>query len=209
MTTFAYPKIRHARTQNPPQYSNYRSFKPHLQKEFARTCVYCRQPDSVAPGLNFTVDHYKPQSKFPEEATNYDNLYYCCPACNSRKKDHWPNFGGTSTRFIPNPCDHVMFDHLRFNNDRVVPRTEPGIFTTEKLDLNDPKVVDYRAFIFRMIDMLNGQRLEYQAAMRSIVANFKAGKITEQQAEEGKNGIDLQIAEIDADIAKFSGTTPI
>ena len=102
-----------------------------------------------------------------------------------------------------------MFDHLRFNSARVVPRTESGTFTAEKLDLNDPKVVDYRAFIFRMIERLNAERREYLVAMGSVLASFKAGKISEQQAGEGRSEIDLQIAEIDADIAKLSGTTPI
>lgn len=102
-----------------------------------------------------------------------------------------------------------MFDHLRFNSDRVVPKTESGIFATEKLDLNDPKVVSYRAFIFRMIELLTTQRREYLVAKDSVLANLKVGKVTEKQATEDGSDIDLRITEIDTDIAKFSGTSPI
>lgn len=205
MTTFAYPKRRHVRTQKPRQYVNYRAYKPYLQQEFARTCVYCRQPDTIGTHATFGVDHYKPKSKFPAHANDYSNLYYCCSACNSRKRDHWPLPEYAETQFIPNPCDHVMFTHLRFQGDVVLPRTEPGRFTAELLDLNDPEVVEFRAFVFRMIDSLNAERREAEQLLSVISALIAVAKVTATQAAAHRQTIQRKIAILDADVARLAG----
>ena len=61
MSVFEYPKFQHARVFRPREFKNYRTYKPYLQREFGRACVYCQQPDSSAPNLNFGVDHYRPK----------------------------------------------------------------------------------------------------------------------------------------------------
>lgn len=113
LNPFRYPQSRYRRKLNPPPYANYTRYKPFLKQEFTSQCVYCRLPDGLKGEDGFSVDHYRPQSKFPELVTTYGNLFYACRCCNRRKGAFWPaDAQWRAKQFIPNPCDHVMFEHL-------------------------------------------------------------------------------------------------
>lgn len=142
---FHYEKIKHTRTRTPPAFSTYKAYKTDLRIEFAGQCVYCRALDRVKGSESFGVDHYRPKKKFEHLATTYANLFYACNRCNSFKRDFWPSRQQARDHiFIPNPCDHVMFDHLRYVRGEVHVHSSAGAFTEERLDLNDPDVVEYR-----------------------------------------------------------------
>ena len=145
MTLFYYPKDKHARSLNPPKYKRYQSYKRHLQVEFSRVCVYCRQPDSTVPNLNFGVDHYRPSSKFPQLLRDYSNLFYCCGSCNSRKRQYWP-LNEKVGPYIVDPCGYKMADHLRFDphTGKIEHKGPHGKHTVDLLQLNDAALVTFR-----------------------------------------------------------------
>lgn len=147
MNPFLYPKSRHIRSGHPGSYRDASRYKPALRIEFERKCVYCQAPDTVRGYDAFGVDHYRPKKRFPAQATAYDNLFYACNACNARKGAYWPAAEHESTRFIPNPCDHEMFRHLRYAHARVEARTEAGRVALDLLDLNDSDAVAWREMI--------------------------------------------------------------
>lgn len=153
MVPFEYPKRRHKRRFAPADRASHRGLKPLLRDEFGGQCVYCRLPDTVIGEAVFGVDHYRPQKHFPELAGVYSNLFYCCNGCNSRKGDEWPSDEERRRgRVLPNPCDHVMSKHLRFNGTEVETRSEAGVYAEELLMLNDPDSVSYRAFLAENIE---------------------------------------------------------
>lgn len=153
MNPFSYPKIKHARVYTPKQYKRYRTYKRILRLEFKGLCVYCRLPMTMKGNEGFGVDHYRPEKKFPHLVCTYSNLFYCCNTCNSHKNQYWPATAAKElTDFIPNPCDHVMFDHLRFVGAKITPRSRPGTMAEEFLDLNDPDSISFRNFIIDTID---------------------------------------------------------
>jgi len=157
MNPFLYPKARHRRHQSPPSFSDYRRYKPYLQAEFERQCVYCRLPDTM--GHDFGVDHYRPASRFPEFTCDYANLYYACNACNRRKGAYWPTrHQDRAGCFVPNPCDHVMFEHLRYVRAQVQARSSTGGFTIDLLDLNDDDSVLFRELVIDAIAGFEGER---------------------------------------------------
>ena len=155
---FHYSKTKHIRTESPPAYSRYRKFKPHLRIEFSGRCVYCRALDRIKGPETFGVDHYRPQNHFPLLSAEYLNLYYACNLCNSRKSDFWPSSQLLKLgRFIPNPCDHVMFEHLRYKHGTVTSTSNAGEWTIEHLDLNDPEAVHWRETVIGVVDLLLAQ----------------------------------------------------
>jgi hypothetical protein len=110
-------------------------------------------PDGVKGADAFGVDHYRPASKFPELRSSYENLFYACNACNRRKGNFWPeDWQRAADLFIPNPCDHVMADHLSYRETQVVPRSTAGQLAIEILLLNDNVDMAYRAFVLRQIE---------------------------------------------------------
>ena len=158
--TFAYPKSSHERTEAPPLYSNYRQFKPHLRAEFKGRCVYCRTPEGPRCAFDeYGVDHYRPKSlsQFKHLARVCSNLFYCCAACNRRKGPYWPTIDKEAKEFIPNPCDHVMFEHLTYRNGEVVAKTEAGRKACEVLDLNNGRFVTWRRGILDTLSVLEAQ----------------------------------------------------
>lgn len=207
MSVFSYPKLLHRRTESPPQYTQYRKFKPFLQKEFGRTCVYCRAVDSVAPQTVFGVDHYRPKSKFPLEVANYRNLYYCCSACNTNKAAHWPNPELVDTETIPNPCDFVMTKHLRFRGPEVVAHSPCGEFTLEFLDLNEPKVVKFREHVIHMVEVLS-REYEFAVEMLEKLDRKVRNGLPEPTALQLRSEVLAEIARIEGALQLYYGTAP-
>lgn len=122
-----------------------------LRVEFNRQCIYCRQPEFFKYE-NFGVEHYKPKKFFPELEWEYDNLFYACNCCNSRKGESWSTEVQLRNNvFVPNPCDHIMFEHLKFDGETVEIRSKAGMYTDELLDLNDDVSVRFREIIIYFI----------------------------------------------------------
>lgn len=150
---FRYPQSKHRRKYN-PQYRTNKSYKKVLRYEFNRQCIYCRRPEFYKHE-DFGVEHYKPKEIFPELEWDYDNLFYACNTCNSRKGESWPTKTQIANNaFIPNPCEHIMFKHLKFHGATVELRSEAGIYTDELLDLNDDVAVSFREAIIYLIRKL-------------------------------------------------------
>ena len=132
-------------------------------------CVYCRLPDGLKGEADFGVDHYRPQSKFPELATTYANLFYACNCCNRRKGAFWPTDAQWKAhQFIPNPCEHVMFDHLRYRATRVETRSPAGALAERVLMFNDERSVEYRELVLQVITALEEKERRLQETIRRI-----------------------------------------
>lgn len=205
MNPFVYQKLKHIRTQSPPVYTNYASYKPFLQIEFSKKCVYCRTPDSMRGTDVFGADHYRPKKYFPHLATVYENLFYCCNACNSRKSSHWPGKGKSSQYFIPNPCDHEMFRHLRFKGDIVDARTPEGKFTRDLLDLNAPDIVDFRNAILVAIDTTTARLKELGQLIQSAQEKQAKGMLSPEKVAEATLKINTEISRAKKALLKLSG----
>src|SRR6185295_16923858 len=173
MNPFRYPKVKHRRAPDPGPFSDYRAYKPHLRKEFKGQCVYCRMPDSLKGQEAFGVDHYQPKSRFSADAAAYSNLFYVCNVCNTWKGPFWPDqtqraFG----LFIPNPCSHEMFSHLRYQDSVVSPHSAAGEFTVALLDLNEKRVRQIRQFVLENIAQKLAARREICRTLADIRARL-------------------------------------
>ena len=134
LNPLSYPTRKIRRVVPLKKYKTYSKYKPYLKEEFGRQCIYCRKVDVDLDPSAFHVDHYKPKSLYPHLKTEYTNLFYSCAHCNIFKNDH-PSSNAQDE--IPNPCSHVMSQHLRFSGDQIDGLTENGKFTEELLRLND------------------------------------------------------------------------
>jgi HNH endonuclease len=206
VTGFAYPKTKHIRRETPPKYRNYSSYRPFLQREFQRRCVYCQKPDSIVPGTTFGIDHYKPKHRFPQVENDYSNLYYCCGECNSRKGAYWPeSLEAKQKRFIPNPCDHAMWDHMRFVRELVYAQSPAGEFTVELLDLNDPKNVSFREFVLVIIAEKIRQLADCELQKKKIKRTIKKSQQPSAVVLQDLKDIDEQIDFISGIMVRLSG----
>ena len=207
---FLYPQARHRRKEQPPLYSSYVSYKPWLKREFLSQCIYCRLPDGLKGDDSFGVDHYRPQSKFPELATIYFNLFYACNCCNRRKGAFWPTEAQQRARqFIPNPCDHVMFEHLRYRATRVEPRSPAGELTERVLMLNDEVSVQYREFVLEVIVSLEARERQLQETTKRI--DQRSAQHPEQAAycAAERAAAEQDLARIQHHLSRVSGAVPL
>lgn len=208
MALFHYPKVKHRRRLAPRRFKNYRSYKRYLQNEFSRVCVYCRQPDSSAPNLNFGIDHYKPKGlqKFANLICDYSNLYYCCGSCNSRKNDYWPTDENAGP-FIVAPCEHEMALHLRFNSKtgQIESRTVNGSHTVELLQLNEVATVQYRLTTLRIVDSFTAEVEKQEKLLKDVTRLFRNGKITQAQFDFEEQNIKEELKILHLTIQQHSG----
>lgn len=196
MNPFRYPEERLARLQTPGRFNDYRRYKPYLRAEFSRQCVYCRIPDGIQGHDSFGVDHYRPMSLFPSLSCEYGNLFYSCNRCNSLKGDFWPREDELADGwFLPNPCDHTMSKHLRFNGAQVTPASRAGEAAIALLLLNDKARVEYREFVLRSIERC----LEKEKAILETLLQMEA-RLAEPQGSESSE-LRFEIAGRRADLA--------
>jgi hypothetical protein len=209
MNPFRYPDDRHARRQAPGLLSNYRLYKPFLREEFERQCVYCRMPDGVQAPDAFGVDHYRPASRFPDLRCAYENLFYCCNVCNRLKGTFWPSEAEWAAgRFVPNPCDHVMRQHLRYSGAYILPESSAGQLAIDLLLLNDELVIGYRELILRSIERCLAQQksiLDSLLALEARVPQAEGALATELRLDIAILRSDL--AAIHADLERLTSRT--
>lgn len=211
--TFIYPKRRHIRTEKTKSYTSYTSYRPFVEREFSQKCVYCCSPDWLDPAAVFTIDHYKPKEYHPELECEYSNLFYCCHACNSRKGAH-PYIKDRRTKklsvvlhwIVPNPCDHVMTDHIRVNSRslEIVPQTEDGGHTIRLLDLNSRHRVRHRERHendIRRLKLLQKSILQQERRLAAKLSRLKPAShpwilCTQMTAEltRSKQGVEADLA---------------
>jgi HNH endonuclease len=207
VTSLSYPKAKHSRLERPSLYKDYRAYRPFLQREFGRICVYCRFPESMSRPGSFGIDHYRPVSLFPDLESSYSNLFYCCNACNSRKRDYWPAEGTASRTFIPNPCDHSMWEHLKYERETVVAKSAAGTFTAERLDLNAPGIVGHRALILDSITSFEAERTASQGMLALIQKKRAEGKVSAEKAETDSTAVRDRLETIERHLQRLRGAT--
>jgi uncharacterized protein (TIGR02646 family) len=112
--------MRIVRGPEPGPFSDHRAYKPHLRPLFRSRCAYCLTPDDRLGGEEgMTVDHFKPQRRYPELRLSWSNLYYACSICNSHYKKNYPTpeEEATGKRFV-DPCEEDPDEHFRLVRDR-------------------------------------------------------------------------------------------
>ena len=137
-----------ARLGDPGPFTDYRSYKRHLQPEFCRVCAYCEVPDGYYKTDEiFGVEHFRPKKHFPELDCQYENLYYCCNACNRFKGALWPTEDDilSGRRFV-DPCIEDLYaSHVSpTTNDELDALTVTGTFVLGVIKLNRKSLVNYR-----------------------------------------------------------------
>jgi len=196
----------------PRKFVRYQSYKRWLQREFERACVYCRQPDSLAPNLNFGVDHYRPKSikRFANLVCDYKNLFYCCGNCNSRKGNDWP-IDELRGPYVANPCDHVMAEHIRFdsNSGKMIPRSEWGEHIAELLQLNDQVLVGFRNGVLQMLQMCDRLVADLQKQVAQLTRKQAKGQIANSEYAAEMRTINARLLAKAAIRNRLAGTVPL
>ncbi|MBM3795622.1 MAG: hypothetical protein FJW31_16545 [Acidobacteria bacterium] len=86
MRQAASPHFR--RRAEPPKVSSrdYQVFRETVRENFVATCSYCLLEERWAAGKeNFELDHFRPQTLFPQLRMSFYSLYWSCHVCNRLK----------------------------------------------------------------------------------------------------------------------------
>jgi hypothetical protein len=175
------------RTEQPPKYKSYKSFKPYLRREFDHTCVYCDVWESEMGGKkSFHIDHYRPKEKpqFKHLIAEYTNLLYSCRDCNEFKDDYWPNplewlFG----LIYLDPCEYDVEEHIDKSDHEWVGRTRMGIFNVDELHLAEETKITIRLERERLQDLLIESQTSLTIALRALqLSLLRADQVAESEA---------------------------
>lgn len=74
---------------SPPTYKRVESYRTYLREVSNYSCAYCGIYEAESSGATFNIDHFRPQTYFPNLTSDCNNLRYSCPRCNSYKGGHW------------------------------------------------------------------------------------------------------------------------
>ena len=121
-----------------------------VREDFRATCAYCLLEERWAAGLeNFELDHFRPQSLFPQLALHFYNLYWSCHVCNRTKRDQWPS-SAVRRRGIGfvDLCSSRFADHfVEQGNGAWRGKTLSARYTIDALRLNRPHLVELRRLL--------------------------------------------------------------
>lgn len=156
------------RGEEPPRYSDCRSYRPFLRRDFRHQCAYCERTEGyIGDPEFFGIDHFRPKSTFPKLECEYSNLYYCCNRCNRTKSNRWPSPADLDRgRQFADPCesDPYAVHFVEEPNNVLKPLTPAGEYTTTVLRLNDPSCLRFRI-----------RRSRLAAAIASAKAEIRGG----------------------------------
>jgi hypothetical protein len=163
-----------------------------------------------------TVDHFKPESRYPDLQKAWTNLYYACGICNSHYKKDYPRPDEeiSGKRFV-DPCAEDPDDHFRLARDpecrdycRVRPLSESAQYTVFRLQLNRRKSL--RDF-WREIDRLARnarQRIEEIRQRITLCADLSQRPDIAAEAGEIWWDYEIQLAVAEASLAEIEGMRP-
>jgi len=135
-----------SRRHSVPHFNAYQKYKPYLREDFQYRCVYCSIHENEYSGpRGFTVEHFRPKSKFAHLINEYENLLYGCEVCNPFKGSDWPSDNPLvdGVGYI-DPCEHDYDDHFRLNGFEVEGLTQVAAYMIERLHLNRRQLVKLR-----------------------------------------------------------------
>jgi hypothetical protein len=143
---FTYTTTTHVRRHGPYGYSDYKSYRDWLRDEFSFRCVFCcrREQWGLVAG-NWDIDHFVPQSSYPQDRLNYENLLYVCHTCNSIK----------NARTVLDPC-RIVFGHcVKVHEDgTIIALNENGKVLIEQLRLDNEDYTKFRSLIIAILRSL-------------------------------------------------------
>jgi uncharacterized protein (TIGR02646 family) len=129
--------------------SSIRSDAMHLYKAFHGKCAFCES--RMAHVSNPQVEHYRPKSKYPDAAFDWENWLLSCGRCNDRKWAHFPDCDGVPCLVDPAAEDPEL--HIEFIGYVPVPKTRRGTETIQLIGLDRSPLEDERS---RWLSYING-----------------------------------------------------
>ena len=156
----------------PAEASRYRSL---VREDFSECCAYCLLHELLAGGAsNFEMDHFRPRSRFPDLAKHYFNLYHSCHVCNQYKGAAWPSAELAERGFgFLDFCQESFSDHFREKADGSwEPLTSLAEYTTARLRLNRPHLVEIRRLLRRLARLQSAPAVSWDAPIKSAVLSW-------------------------------------
>ena len=97
-----------------------------------------------------------------------------------------------------------MFTHLRFVGYKVQARTPAGEVAYDLLDLDDPKVVEYRRFILDLLNIYEAKRTETLDALKKL-RGAKLEADPPADIDSGIAALETELATIERHLARLEG----
>ena len=161
---FDYPVPRRHRRHGPRGYAHYESYRPWLRDEFTFRCVYCLKREQWGQVTGeFEIDHFQPQSLSPDQATKYKNLVYACRRCNRVKLD----------QKVDDPFVVLTEPRIRLRPDGTIQGLDATVTRLIlALDLNSPRLVEWRVIWMRIVDLARVRDPELYARLLGFPADL-------------------------------------
>lgn len=185
------------RAQTPPVYTDHLSYRPFLRIDFRERCAYCERTEVWLGGTDFfTVDHFRPRSKFPELSFHYPNLYYACGKCNQHKANTWPNENLSAKGFrLSDPCEEDMYsEHLRELEEGTLESLDNcGRYTCDHIRLNRPDLSQWRRLRRQIAIELNQFEAIKETLQRQLARTANPAEV---------QGISMEVALIETTVKR-------
>jgi hypothetical protein len=142
--------------------------KTCLRSDFDHRCAYCMSHEHLIGERHFDIEHFCPVSA--GGGNDYDNLFWSCKTCNGFKWTEWPGEAQRrrGARYA-NPCREWDYgEHLiELPDGTLEGLTRCGEYHLEKIFLNRPELVEWRADRTRIKELVTACKKEIQKRRRA------------------------------------------
>lgn len=121
--------------------------RERLGQMYKGYCCYCES--NISTVTTEHIEHRKPQSRFPEETFEWENLHLACPDCNGYKSDKY-----NSSYPILDACKDDPDDHLSYAFVYRKALTRRGQTTLDHTKLDRSELVDVRTRVYERVERI-------------------------------------------------------
>lgn len=159
---------------NVPIIGNYHNYKSYVREDFCECCAYCLVHELLAGGEeSFELDHFKPQSKFPDLTNDFYNIYYSCHSCNKYKCNSWPDETLIKSGYnFVDYCNDTFSSHFKEQNGKWIPISHAGEYTNDKLRLNRKHFVEIRTLLYKILELSGEKPFDWDKPMKYQIEKF-------------------------------------
>jgi hypothetical protein len=115
------------------------SLREAVRVRYDQRCAYCGVSETNI-GAKMTIDHFQPRVEGGHDS--FDNLLYCCHACNDFKREYWHT--DLNLRLLHPPFDDWTQHYKEQDDGTVLTLTERGANHIKVLRLNRPQLIAFR-----------------------------------------------------------------
>jgi hypothetical protein len=165
----------------------YTDYRLEIREDCQCRCVYCNCHEKVLGGSDaMQLDHFHPQSRFPERKHDPTNLLWVCNRCNLLKRDDWHPLdqnGNQKMGYVdPFGVDRNLYFETQPTGE-LSALNDPAAYMIQRLKLNRDFLIYIRRSRQVIVELQNRVNEHFDEQCEYFEKLLERGAITHEECD--------------------------